>query len=335
MKSLIHLRLLLSTVLAFVTLPSQAGAEVMDFATWMDYCDEQARSHAEVFDATIRFLNDNPSWMEEHAFLANIPIEVSNKSFLRGYLQAKSKQPWLQRFKLLPVPPSTPKFPSHYEAYVWHGACIGRVIADEWTSASSRKGFKPMDFDFKSKMPMLSRAEKALENAKTMLPKVASLKASERERCNEMIAVTMRFIEDFRHSYQQQVAAIEQLSNSTSNSQNSSSNKMNKENDAGEVGRFKAHWKGRTANFIVTKDNGGGPLSGTVLEVRDPATGKKFTVHYATGIGKGLFETEESAVGATVSIRFGGDGLPASIKNPANGRIMDTGSGWKIEGYGW
>lgn len=101
-----------------------------------------------------------------------------------------------------------------------------------------------------------------------------------------------------------------------------------------EMNRFKAHWKGKTANFVVTK-SWSSLLDGTRLEVKDSDTGKKFVIHYNVGIDKGLFKPKESAVGATVSIRFGEDGLPASIKNPANGRSTDTGRGWRIEGYGW
>lgn len=101
-----------------------------------------------------------------------------------------------------------------------------------------------------------------------------------------------------------------------------------------ELSRFKARWKGRTANFTVTWDDGGSFLNGTHLEVADPDTGKKFQVHYNVGLNKGIFDADtKSAVGATVSIRFGADGMPASIKNPTTGRGANI-SG-KVTGYGW
>jgi hypothetical protein len=104
---------------------------------------------------------------------------------------------------------------------------------------------------------------------------------------------------------------------------------------SGELDRFKAHWKGRTETFTVTDDDGGSLLNGTFLEVQDRGTGKKFVVHYNSGLS-GIFDDDvRSAIGSTVSIRFGEDGLPASITNPSNGRGTQTGSGWKIKGYGW
>ena len=103
-----------------------------------------------------------------------------------------------------------------------------------------------------------------------------------------------------------------------------------------ELDRFRAHWKGKTADFTVKWDNGGGLLSGTKLEVRDPNSGKSFLVSYDTGIGEGIFDpSQKSAVGATVSIRFNGEGTPVSIKNPGTGRSLATNNGWKVTGYGW
>jgi hypothetical protein len=101
-----------------------------------------------------------------------------------------------------------------------------------------------------------------------------------------------------------------------------------------DLDRFKANWRGKTANFVVTWDNGGTALNGTTLEVQDPNTGKKFLVQYNLGLDKGLFGDGESGVGSTVSIRFGDDGLPYSIKNSSTGRSTQTG-GWKVAGYGW
>jgi multidrug efflux pump subunit AcrA (membrane-fusion protein) len=105
-----------------------------------------------------------------------------------------------------------------------------------------------------------------------------------------------------------------------------------------ELDRFRSHWRGRTALFTVTHDNGGTGLDGTSLVVRDNDTGKKFKVHYNMGFSEGLFDADvRSAVGYTVSIRFGDDGFPSSIKNPENGRGTQTSSGgsWVVDGFGW
>lgn len=97
-----------------------------------------------------------------------------------------------------------------------------------------------------------------------------------------------------------------------------------------EEQRFKDRFRGRTVNFVVKHDDGGGFASTNDLVLQDPATGKKFSVGYTYGFAKSLGVRR----GERVSVRFSGSGEPLSIKNPATGVGHEV-ERWSARGYGW
>ncbi len=185
-----------------------------------------------------------------------------------------------------------------------------------------------INLDFDSSGIYLARAEVYFERANELDPKTAdiNLRRDLISQGKNTLQRNGRIKEYYR--------AVDTVRNLFSGgSERPSSASASGDND---VDRFKARWRGQTATFTVTSDNGGSALDGTILVVRDSDTGKKFKVHYNVGLSKGLFDSE-SAVGHSVSIRFGDDGFPSSIKNPENGRGTQTSSGgsWVVEGFGW
>lgn len=122
-------------------------------------------------------------------------------------------------------------------------------------------------------------------------------------------------------------------SGGSSSSSGSSTTGAGSTDDGGEVDRFKRHFQGRTASFVVRHDDGGGFASSNDLLLEDAATGKKFSVAYTHGLSDGI-GGGRSLEGQRVEIRFGGDGTPLSIKSLANGRSFDL-DGWRATGFGW